>query len=102
MKVPVRKIRCPSLTRSRWDLVALLMYWAFVPMGSALDPAKTVFQYSCQTWRRHNGLSANGIHAITQTKDGFIWLGTQKGLIRYDGLEFKAFTLPSLPLFEHQ
>ena len=97
-----RQIRRQLPSRPAWRATALLIYCACGSSVLALDPAKTVFQYSCQSWTRDSGLSANGIHAITQTKDGFIWLGTQKGLVRYDGLEFKTFTLPSLPIFEHQ
>jgi ligand-binding sensor domain-containing protein len=97
-----RKIRRQSPTPLSLQGMALLIYWAFLSPVLALDPSKTVFQYSCQTWTRHSGLSANGINAITQTRDGFLWLGTQKGLVRYDGVEFKILTLPSLRLFEHQ
>jgi len=48
------------------------------------------------------GLPANGINAITQTKDGFLWLGTQKGLVRFDGVEFSVVPLPDNPLFPIQ
>jgi len=62
----------------------------------ALDPAKSVFQFNCQNWTRQNGLPADIITGVTQTKDGYIWLGTQKGLLRFDGIEFKliGITLP--------
>ena len=39
----------------------------------ALDPAKNVHQYNCQSWTRREDLPANSINAITQTKDGYIW-----------------------------
>jgi ligand-binding sensor domain-containing protein/signal transduction histidine kinase len=60
----------------------------------ALDPAKTVYQYNCQSWTRREDLPANSINAITQTKDGYIWFGTSKGLVRFDGLEFKVIGMP--------
>lgn len=56
----------------------------------ALDPTKSVFQYNCQNWTRQNGLPADFITAVTQTKDGYLWLGTQKGLFRFGGIDFKA------------
>src|ERR1035441_8303335 len=43
--------------------------------GFALDPARNVFQYNCRSWSRQNGLPANTVNAIAQTKDGYIWLG---------------------------
>jgi ligand-binding sensor domain-containing protein/signal transduction histidine kinase len=61
--------------------------------GFALDPAKSVFQFNCQNWTRQNGLSVDKINAITQTGDGYIWLGTQNGLIRFDGNEFKMIPI---------
>ena len=36
---------------------------------------------------------ANGITAITQTRDGYLWLGTPAGLVRFDGIEFKLLDL---------
>jgi ligand-binding sensor domain-containing protein/signal transduction histidine kinase len=60
---------------------------------SALDPSKSVFQYNCRLWARQNGLPANAIYAIAQTKDGYLWLGTPGGLVRFDGNEFQLFDL---------
>ncbi len=62
----------------------------------ALDPNKSIFQYNCQNWTRQTGLPADKISAVIQTKDGYIWLGTQNGLIRFDGLEFTPIPV-SLP-----
>ena len=67
---------------------AALLLW---PAGLfALDPAKSLFQFNCQNWTRLAGLPADKISTITQTSDGYIWLGGQNGLIRFDGLEFKV------------
>jgi PAS domain S-box-containing protein len=68
----------------------------------ALDPAKSLFQYNCLSWTHGDGLSANGINAITQTRDGFLWVGTQRGLVRFDGTEFRAFNLPDQLHFRNQ
>jgi ligand-binding sensor domain-containing protein/signal transduction histidine kinase len=67
----------------------------------ALDPARSVYQYNCRSWTRQNGLPANGINAIVQTTDGYIWLGTQNGLVRFDGVEFRPFDLPSRNVFRN-
>jgi PAS domain S-box-containing protein len=68
----------------------------------ALDPSKSIFQYNCQSWTRQYGLPANGINAIAQTRDGYLWLGTQKGLVRFDGTEFKSIPLPNQSQFRSQ
>lgn len=67
----------------------LCLIGVFIPSVQALDPAKTIFQFNCQNWSRSNGLPAGKINTVTQTADGYIWLGTQNGLVRFDGLEFK-------------
>jgi ligand-binding sensor domain-containing protein/signal transduction histidine kinase len=63
----------------------------------ALNPALDILQYNCQTWGRRNGLPANGISSITQTKDGYLWLGSAIGLVRFDGTEFQVVDLGQLP-----
>ena len=59
-----------------------------------LDPSRSVFQYTCQNWTRANGLPVNGVNAIAQTQDGYLWLGTHNGLVRFDGIEFKVVGMP--------
>ena len=76
---------------SGWVKAALAGALFSLPLSAlALDPAKSVFQYNCQNWTRQNGLPAEKISSISQTKDGYLWLGTQNGLVRFDGLDFKA------------
>jgi PAS domain S-box-containing protein len=67
----------------------------------ALDPAKSVYQYNCLNWTRRNGLPADLITGVTQTKDGYIWLGTQKGMVRFDGVDYKLLTM-ALPKGQSQ
>jgi signal transduction histidine kinase/sugar lactone lactonase YvrE len=57
----------------------------------ALSPAKALSQYSVTIWSQQQGLPQDTIRAITQTTDGFLWLGTDEGLARFDGYEFVAF-----------
>jgi PAS domain S-box-containing protein len=65
------------------------------PQLYALDPSRALFQYNFQTWSRKNGLPYNRIGAITQTDDGFLWLGTENGLARFDGYGFERFSIPN-------
>ena len=45
-----------------------------------------------------NGLPQNSVHALVQTRDGFLWLGTEAGLVRFDGIAFTVFDhSPELP-----
>lgn len=63
----------------------------------ALDPTRAISEYNCQNWSRQNGLPANWITAIAQSQDGYLWLGTVAGLVRFDGTEFKTIELTNAP-----
>lgn len=48
--------------------------------------------YFIRNWTAENGLPHNTITALLQTSDGFIWIGTPTGLVRFDGINFKTLT----------
>jgi ligand-binding sensor domain-containing protein len=48
-------------------------------------------QYQVESWTTDNGLPQNTIQSILQTRDGYLWLTTQDGLVRYDGVRFTVF-----------
>ena len=56
-----------------------------------LDPHKSLTQYARTTWTQEHGLPQDTIRAIAQTTDGYLWLGTDEGLARFDGYEFHLF-----------
>ena len=55
-----------------------------------LDPNRTIDQFFHTAWTIGDG-APSGITEITQTKDGYLWLGTQTGLIRFDGIRFEPY-----------
>ena len=59
--------------------------------GLALEPSTPLANYGRQTWVMENGLPQNTVQALVQTRDGFVWLGTEVGLVRFDGNEFAVF-----------
>jgi signal transduction histidine kinase/streptogramin lyase len=63
---------------------------AFCPLN-ALDPHKELTQYSASVWTQQQGLPQDAIRAIAQTTDGYLWIGTDEGLARFDGYEFVTF-----------
>jgi PAS domain S-box-containing protein len=75
-------------------LCFLLGILLFGPQLFALDPSRTVFQYNLQSWTRQNGLPFNRIRDITQTPDGYLWMATQNGLVRFDGTDFTRTAIP--------
>ena len=65
--------------------------WLFAAAGSALNPATPVSQYGLDVWDSDSGLPQNSVDAAVQTRDGYLWLGTQEGLVRFDGVRFTVF-----------
>jgi diguanylate cyclase (GGDEF)-like protein len=68
--------------------------------AGALDPSKSITQYAISSWRTGDGLPVNTVWAMAQTADGHLWLGTEEGLARFDGVRFTVFeraNTPSMP-----
>ncbi len=63
----------------------------------ALEPTTPLVEFGRQTWVMENGLPQNSVHALVQTRDGFLWLGTEAGLVRFDGVSFLVFDQNSKP-----
>jgi ligand-binding sensor domain-containing protein/signal transduction histidine kinase len=47
--------------------------------------------YLGDVWQTEDGLPHNAVQAIVQTRDGYLWLGTPAGLVRFDGVRFRVF-----------
>jgi len=59
--------------------------------GSALyglDPNRTLTQYVHRIWQVQQGLPESSIYSVLQAHDGYLWLGTLTGLVRFDGVRF--------------
>ena len=52
----------------------------------ALDPSLDVNQYAHTAWKIRDGFTRGEIYSVAQTPDGYLWLGTQFGLVRFDGV----------------
>jgi len=73
--------------------IAGLAVLCFAVSASAVDPIRSVSQYLHDTWGTERGFPGGAITAIAQTSDGYLWIGTDRGLIRFDGLSFHQFEL---------
>src|SRR5215213_5505852 len=56
--------------------------------AAALDPARPISEYGFQSWGSREGLPQNTINGIGQTADGYLWIATRSGLVRFDGVRF--------------
>jgi signal transduction histidine kinase/ligand-binding sensor domain-containing protein/ActR/RegA family two-component response regulator len=73
---------------------------ASTPFAAGLDPDKRISQYMRTAWTASEGLPQNTVQAVLQTRDGYVWLGTEEGLVRFDGVKFEVFnskTTPEMP-----
>jgi ligand-binding sensor domain-containing protein/signal transduction histidine kinase len=57
-------------------------------------------QYSRRVWQSADGLPEDFVQCLARTSDGFLWIGTSGGLVRFDGLRFTVFNRENQPAFE--
>ena len=72
---------------SPWALTVLATLFANV--AHAIDPNRAMSQYIHDRWRTEQGFPRGPVYAIAQTTDGYLWIGTEAGLVRFDGLNFR-------------
>lgn len=77
--------------------MALLLAAAAPVATSCLDPQRAITQYAITTWRTTEGLPQNSASALLQTRDGYLWIGTEEGLCRFDGVTFTLFDRRNSP-----
>jgi len=62
-----------------------------------IDPTEAFREYSHDIWQAEDGLAEDSIQAVSQSSDGFLWLGSERGLVRFDGLRFRVFSHQNTP-----
>jgi ligand-binding sensor domain-containing protein/signal transduction histidine kinase len=87
----VARLRVPAA------LLALMSLAISIRPLRALDPAQPLRQFGQQLWQTDNGLPQNTVHSIRQSQDGYLWLATDGGLVRFDGIDFTLFDRRSTP-----
>jgi signal transduction histidine kinase/ligand-binding sensor domain-containing protein len=94
-----RLVKRPPSPRCQAVVSAFCVAWALTGTAWALDPHRHVTQFGHSAWRTQDGF-VNRPVAVTQTADGYVWIATQDGLVRFDGVKFTLWSpLPgeSLP-----
>jgi signal transduction histidine kinase/ligand-binding sensor domain-containing protein len=71
-------------------VIALIAAW---PIGAAraADPHRALSQYIRDRWEKGSGFVAGPVYGITQTRDGYLWIAAERGVVRFDGLRFRLF-----------
>src|SRR5215471_17743837 len=90
VRIPARRVVLGALP------LCVLMFCG--PSAFALDPALDVSQYAHTSWKIREGFTKSPIVSIAQTPDGYLWLGTDAGLFRFDGVKNVAWPATDQPL----
>lgn len=75
---------------SKWIGISVVFASLWALPASALDPGRRLTQYLHRIWQARQGLPECSILAIDQSKSGYLWLGTNDGLVRFDGVRFTS------------
>jgi signal transduction histidine kinase/ligand-binding sensor domain-containing protein len=76
----------------------LLEAWGLCSaVGAIRTGVQTDPEYLIDTWETADGLPESSATAMVQREDGYLWFGTFKGLVRFDGVRFTVFTPTNLP-----
>ena len=83
------------LKQTRWILIGIVLA-GLVTDARALDPNRLPSQYVREQWTTDTRFPGGAVNGIAQTADGYLWIGTDRGLIRFDGFNFKPVSLTSI------
>lgn len=86
--IAARKLS-PKRTTGWWLLLTL----AILTQAAGAQADSKLGDFTVTRWSRENGLADNSVTCLMQTRDGFLWIGTAKGLARFDGLKFVPLQL---------
>src|SRR5215469_5759385 len=92
--------RSKPIATAFWIVLALSLSW-FASSVWARGASNQIREYVHTSWRTEDGLPQNSVLSILQTRDGYLWLGTQEGLVRFNGNQFTVFSKGNTRAFKH-
>ena len=84
-----------SSKQTQWPLIGIVLV-GLVADARALDPNRLPSQYVREQWTTETRFPGGAVNGIAQTADGYLWIGTDRGLIRFDGFNFTPVSLTSI------
>ena len=87
------------MNRLRPCTCLLILLFASADALLGLDPSKHIDQYGHGVWTSQHGLPGNAVYQILQTPDGYLWIRTSTGLVRFDGVRFVPMDTAEWALF---
>ena len=76
-------------------VVRLMLAAALCPCAFGLNPALDINQYAHKAWTAGDGVFKSSVYAIAQTPNGYLWIGTEFGLVRFDGVRSFEWQAPN-------
>ena len=86
----------PAFRMHGWTFALVLLFVWPLPF-TGLAGTNAPIPYSVRIWQTDEGLPQNSVHAIAQTRDGYLWVGTREGLARFDGVRFTVVDEAAAP-----
>lgn len=90
----------PYITYSFADVRQTNALYVQSPRSGSWSPLRPPPHYTIRRWTTEQGLPGNKVMALCQTGDGYLWVGTERGVARFDGVQFTAFH-PTDPLLRN-
>src|SRR5260370_25278516 len=87
--------RAERRRRTQAKAFATIILLASCPCAFALNPSLDINQYEHHAWTVREGFFKGTITSIAQTPDGYLWLGTEFGLLRFDGVRTVPWQPPA-------
>jgi signal transduction histidine kinase/ligand-binding sensor domain-containing protein/ActR/RegA family two-component response regulator len=91
------RLNFPGNARRRFGIWPALLLLLWVSPAPALQPGRPITEYAHRVWVRQDGLPQNTISCLVQSRNGYLWLGTNEGLVRFDGAQFTTFDPSNTP-----
>jgi len=79
----------PSQIVARLGQIVLVLLILCAGSAYPIDPNRAMSQYIHEQWGTEQGFPSGPVYAIAQSADGYLWIGTRAGLVRFDGLNFR-------------
>ncbi len=84
-----RRLNTGLIRQFAVGIIIIQFFWCHL---FGLDPDKTVDLYLVDQWEMADGFPSNTVISIAQTPDGYLWIATFKGLVRFDGMKFSIIS----------
>ena len=67
----------------------------------SLTDKRALSQFMLDKWTNNTGLPQNSVISMIQARNGYLWMGTEEGFVKFDGIHFKLYDMSNLPVSSH-